>query len=97
MVHLFSGRPVCQLSLPHDTLHADLDGDGVLEHVTLHADDGHGAPNSCTAVATAGVPPRTPLFRTRICHRAGPQDVLALLAGEGGGDGALRVLAALQG
>jgi hypothetical protein len=33
VVHLYSGRTLCQLHLPALGLHADLNGDGVLDHV----------------------------------------------------------------
>ena len=32
-VHLYSGRTLCKLHLPPSGLHADLNGDGVLDHV----------------------------------------------------------------
>ena len=32
-VHLYSGRTLCKLHLPPPGLHADLNGDGVLDHV----------------------------------------------------------------
>lgn len=35
VIHLFSGRPVCQLHLQPGELHADLDGDGVMDHVQV--------------------------------------------------------------
>ena len=36
-VHLYSGRTLCKLHLPPSGLHADLNGDGVLDHVQVHA------------------------------------------------------------
>jgi hypothetical protein len=36
-VHLYSGRTLCQLHLPAPGLHADLNGDGVLDHLQAHA------------------------------------------------------------
>lgn len=33
VLHLFTGRPVCALTLPAPGLHADVNGDGVLDHV----------------------------------------------------------------
>ena len=34
-VHLYSGRTLCKLHLPSSGLHADLNGDGVLDHVQV--------------------------------------------------------------
>jgi len=34
-VHLYSGRTLCKLHLPSPGLHADLNGDGVLDHVQV--------------------------------------------------------------
>lgn len=36
-VHLYSGRTLCKLHLPTPGLHADLNGDGVLDHVQARA------------------------------------------------------------
>ncbi|KAG2434923.1 hypothetical protein HYH02_012121 [Chlamydomonas schloesseri] len=36
VIHLFSGRTVCKLHLPPRTLHADLNGDGVLDHISVY-------------------------------------------------------------
>ena len=36
-VHLYSGRTLCKLHLPPSGLHADLNGDGVLDHVQARA------------------------------------------------------------
>ena len=33
VLHLFTGRAVCALTLPAPGLHADVNGDGVLDHV----------------------------------------------------------------
>ena len=33
VIHLFSGRAVCRLYLPSPGLHADLNGDGIPDHV----------------------------------------------------------------
>jgi hypothetical protein len=34
-VHLYSGRTLCKLHLPAPGLHADINGDGVLDHVQV--------------------------------------------------------------
>jgi hypothetical protein len=36
-VHLYSGRPLCALALAAPGLHADVNGDGVLDHVQVRA------------------------------------------------------------
>lgn len=78
-VHLASGRTICKLHLTEGGLHADVNGDGVLDHV--QAVGGHGAEQTvvtgsmevlkpCHAVATSGVPVREKLFNVSICHHA---------------------------
>ncbi|EIE27009.1 hypothetical protein COCSUDRAFT_83568 [Coccomyxa subellipsoidea C-169] len=78
-VHLYSGRTLCKLHLPSPGLHADLNGDGVLDHVQVAG--GHGSPDGgspghrhtpgCWAVAKSGIPPREPLFNATICRFPG--------------------------
>ncbi|KAJ0968516.1 hypothetical protein J5N97_025433 [Dioscorea zingiberensis] len=76
-VHLASGRTICKLHLPEGGLHADINGDGVLDHVQVVG--GNGAKQAvvsgsmevlkpCWAVATSGVPVREQLFNASICH-----------------------------
>ncbi|XP_068646390.1 uncharacterized protein [Aristolochia californica] len=76
-VHLASGRTICKLHLQEGGLHADINGDGVLDHVQVVG--GSGAEQSvvsgsmevlkpCWAVATSGVPVREQLFNASICH-----------------------------
>ncbi|KAJ7953063.1 FG-GAP repeat-containing protein [Quillaja saponaria] len=76
-VHLASGRTLCKLHLQEGGLHADINGDGVLDHV--QAVGGNGAEQTvvsgsmevlrpCWAVATSGVPVREQLFNVSICH-----------------------------
>ncbi|KAK8916541.1 hypothetical protein KSP39_PZI022959 [Platanthera zijinensis] len=78
-VHLASGRTICKLHLPEGGLHADINGDGVLDHVQVV---GRNSAEStvvtgsmevlrpCTAVATSGVPVREQLFNASICHHS---------------------------
>ncbi|KAG5245558.1 FG-GAP repeat-containing family protein [Salix suchowensis] len=92
-VHLASGRTLCKvinsnkfdechcfhwLHLQEGGLHADINGDGVLDHV--QAVGGNGAGQTVIsgsmevlrpywAVATLGVPVREQLFNASICHR----------------------------
>lgn len=76
-LHLATGRTVCKLNLPEGGLHADINGDGVLDHVQVVG--GNGAEQTvvtgsmevlkpCWAVATSGVPVREQLFNASICH-----------------------------
>ncbi|KAI0488304.1 hypothetical protein KFK09_028132 [Dendrobium nobile] len=78
-VHLASGRTLCKLHLPEGGLHADINGDGVLDHVQVVG--GNGVERTvvtgsmevlkpCWAVATSGVPVREQLFNASICHHS---------------------------
>ncbi|KAL9241667.1 hypothetical protein vseg_015750 [Gypsophila vaccaria] len=80
-LHLASGRTVCKLHLQEGGLHADINGDGVLDHVQVVG--GNGAEQTvisgsmevlrpCWAVATSGVPVREQLFNASICHHYSP-------------------------
>eukprot|EP00803_Ostreobium_quekettii_P002515 evm.model.scf_113.4 EVM.evm.TU.scf_113.4 scf_113:72029-79810(+) len=74
-VHIASGRTICKLHLPEGGLHADLNGDGVLDHIQAtgshgpeeQGDAGHRHVSHCWAVATSGIPPQQPLFNGSIC------------------------------
>uniref|UniRef100_A0A0D9VB08 FG-GAP repeat-containing protein n=1 Tax=Leersia perrieri TaxID=77586 RepID=A0A0D9VB08_9ORYZ len=76
-VHLASGRTLCKLHLTEGGLHADINGDGVLDHVQVVGANGieqtvvSGSMEvlkPCWAVATSGVPVREQLFNVSICH-----------------------------
>ncbi|GJN39428.1 hypothetical protein PR202_gb28546 [Eleusine coracana subsp. coracana] len=77
-VHLASGRTICKLHLTEGGLHADINGDGVLDHVQVVGANGikeqtvvSGSMEvlkPCWAVATSGVPVREQLFNVSICH-----------------------------
>ncbi|XP_034683442.1 uncharacterized protein LOC117912818 [Vitis riparia] len=78
-VHLPTGRTICKLHLQEGGLHADINGDGVLDHVQVVG--GNGAEQTivsgsmevlrpCWAVATSGVPVREQLFNASICHHS---------------------------
>ncbi|KAA8531935.1 hypothetical protein F0562_006348 [Nyssa sinensis] len=78
-VHLASGRTICKLHLQEGGLHADINGDGVLDHVQVVG--GNGAEQTvvsgsmevlrpCWAIATSGVPVREQLFNASICHHS---------------------------
>lgn len=78
VVHLASGRTICKLHLNEGGLHADINGDGVLDHVQVVGGNGikeqtvvSGSMEvlkPCWAVATSGVPVREQLFNVSICH-----------------------------
>lgn len=81
VLHVATGRTVCKLHLQEGGLHADINGDGVLDHV--QAVGGHGAEQTvvsgfmevlrpCWAVATSGVPVREQLFNASICRHYSP-------------------------
>lgn len=36
VIHLFTGRTICQLHLPAKQLHVDINGDGVMDHVQVY-------------------------------------------------------------
>ena len=75
-VHLYSGRTLCKLHLPPAGLHADLDGDGVLDHAQARA---HGTlilspkfqPPRTLCAPAAGWAARRPGGRRRAGPRAG--------------------------
>jgi len=82
ILHLYSGRPLCRLTLKAGEVHVDMDGDGVIDHVEVvgeihrphrvhsRADEhGAGAEHSapCTAVVRSGIPPSRQLFNASIC------------------------------
>ncbi|KAG8076389.1 hypothetical protein GUJ93_ZPchr0006g45823 [Zizania palustris] len=76
-VHLASGRTICKLHLTEGGLHADINGDGVLDHVQVVGANGAEQTvvsgsmevlKPCWAVATSGVPVREQLFNVSICH-----------------------------
>ncbi|XP_021718102.1 uncharacterized protein LOC110685869 [Chenopodium quinoa] len=80
-LHLASGRTLCKLQLQEGGLHADINGDGVLDHVQVVG--GNGAEQTvvsgsmevlrpCWAIATSGVPVREQLFNASICHHYSP-------------------------
>lgn len=79
-IHLYSGRTICKLLLRAGGLHADINGDGVLDHV--QASGAHGGEQmvatglseplkACWAIATSGVPVREQLFNGSICRSRG--------------------------
>jgi hypothetical protein len=82
-VHLESGRTVCKLLLAPGGLHADVNADGVVDHVTVEgwrphrAGGGSGGASAraraprCAAFVTSGVPARTALFNGSVCRAAG--------------------------
>ena len=43
VLHLYTGRTMCKMLLPPPGLHADVNGDGVLDHVEAHGWNPHGS------------------------------------------------------
>ena len=79
VVHLHSGRTVCKMLLAPDALHADVDGDGVMDATTVRGGgdgrsaigaDGDAHP-ACWARVTSGVPARETVFEGSVCRGAG--------------------------
>ncbi|KAH9606457.1 hypothetical protein KSS87_002855 [Heliosperma pusillum] len=80
-VHLATGRTICKLHLQEGGLHADINGDGVLDHVQVVGGNGFEQTvvsgsmevlRPCWAIATSGVPVREQLFNASICHHYSP-------------------------
>eukprot|EP00475_Leptophrys_vorax_P030682 TRINITY_DN4615_c0_g1_i1.p1 TRINITY_DN4615_c0_g1~~TRINITY_DN4615_c0_g1_i1.p1 ORF type:complete len:386 (+),score=-5.88 TRINITY_DN4615_c0_g1_i1:171-1160(+) len=79
VIHLYSGRTICKLLLPDHELHADVNGDGVLDHVKASGtlgdelftfggdEEAAQVVQSCHAVATSGIPPSQDLFNGSVC------------------------------
>lgn len=81
ILHLYSGRPLCRLTLKAGEVHVDMDGDGVIDHVEaiggLHqaaARARSGGPEhsltlpKCLAVVHSGIPASRQLFNASICQ-----------------------------
>jgi len=82
LLHLYSGRPLCRLTLRAGEVHVDMNGDGVIDH--LEAVGGiHRAGNAarsgeqehhamslpkCLAMVRSGIPPSRQLFNASICQ-----------------------------
>ncbi|KAK3255658.1 hypothetical protein CYMTET_35171, partial [Cymbomonas tetramitiformis] len=73
-VQLYTGRTVCKLLLPPDSVHADVNGDSVLDHIQAHGwhpqnpEDGSGVRiPRCWATVTSGIG-REQLFNGSICR-----------------------------
>eukprot|EP00958_Prasinococcus_capsulatus_P009172 scaffold897_cov402-Prasinococcus_capsulatus_cf.AAC.57 len=78
VIHMYSGRPICFLSLEPDTLHADINRDGVVDHLRSYGNSesaqhyhterhGHDAPYACSGVVTSGVHHEM-LFNVSVCR-----------------------------
>lgn len=75
-VHLYTGRSICKLHLASPGLHADVNGDGIIEHVQVYGKDpeanfqaqhsAHQAIPGCSAVVTAGIPAHR-VFNASVC------------------------------
>ena len=72
---MHAGRPVCTLSLTAHGYHADINGDGVLDHAlavtdATHSHTGHHLHrylSPCSGYVFTGYPPKAPLFNGTIC------------------------------
>ena len=76
VLHLYTGRTLTQLPLPEASLHgasaqahADINGDGIVDHIAAVNTKGTGR-HSCHAIATSGVPAREALWNTTVCAGA---------------------------
>lgn len=81
VIHLYTGRTLCSLALPPQSLYADLNGDGMLDSVRVTSlesqDDSEeqGGPDAtdvpCDILAKSGIPPIEPMFNGSICNPVG--------------------------
>jgi hypothetical protein len=82
LLHLYSGRPLCRLTLKAGEVHVDMNGDGVIDHVeavggihranSLHIrgvnqEHHESSLSKCVAVVRSGIPPSGQLFNASIC------------------------------
>ena len=90
LLSFYTGRPLAHLALQSGPLHADLNGDGVVDHVHLvqgaaaagGADDAAASSwmspfAPCTAVVSSGIPPSSPLFNVSGLCSGGFERLLA--------------------
>lgn len=88
-----AGRTICKLHLPEGALHSDLNGDGVVDHVSVFAgsldadsslssDKHKGHLSHCAVELTSGIPPRQQVFTASICDTQ-HLDLAARLTGQG--------------
>lgn len=80
VIHLYSGRTLCRMRLSPDALHADLNGDGVPDHiqtvkgdvsndvVTVEDNFGHTNHRYCFFSVLTGIPPTHRLFNGSVCR-----------------------------
>jgi len=78
VIHLYTGRPLCRLSLSKSVLHVDVNGDGIVDHVEAvagsyipyaltHQAHSHFKAPKCLALVRSGVPPSMQLFNGSVC------------------------------
>ena len=109
VLHLHTGRPLLELPLPANMVHADLNLDGSIDRVeavvsenSIIRPEGHRVSdaedaNHCYAWVTTGTPPTHALFNESICQPISPLGVMMNLMAKGmrGGKGAdVKLLAA---
>lgn len=80
VVHLFSGRTLCKMLLLPHVMHADINGDGVIDHVSGRGggdsegdrsqldESGLASHQNCYARATSGTPANGVLFEGSVCR-----------------------------
>jgi hypothetical protein len=102
VLHLHTGRPLLELPLPTNMVHADLNMDGSVDRVEAVVSDhsvvrpeGHRMSdaeeaNRCYAWVTTGTPPTHALFNESICQASSPMAVMMQMMVRGmrrGGEG----------
>jgi len=75
-IHLYTGRTVCKLHLSSPGLHADINGDGLIEHIQVFGKEPgdnflaqhayHHALPGCSTLVTAGMPAHE-VFNASVC------------------------------
>lgn len=81
ILHFYSGRPLCRLTLKSGQVHVDMNGDGTIDHVEavggIHlprtrtiSNHGHGEPtlSKCLGRVSSGIPTIRQLFNGSICQ-----------------------------
>eukprot|EP00299_Pterocystis_sp_00344_P015965 c7989_g1_i4.p1 GENE.c7989_g1_i4~~c7989_g1_i4.p1 ORF type:complete len:638 (+),score=178.76 c7989_g1_i4:38-1951(+) len=72
LIHYFTGRTICQLPLETGSVHLDLNGDGVIDHVSVHLhvpEELFPSDKQITTlriVASTGIPSHSELFSTSL-------------------------------
>lgn len=79
VIHMYTGRTICRLSLKTGVMHVDVNGDGVIDHIESVASMPANSPllhgprpgqtrlPKCLGLVSSGIPPQQQLFNTTIC------------------------------